>query len=265
MTCAWCGGEFVAKRSDAVTCSKRCRQARSRFGQAVSCRTLGQVSSSAVRRFAFADPPYPGRSARYYGDHHDYAGEVDHGELIGRLAAFDGWALCTAADALQEVLASCPPGVRVAAWVRGSVASAGWYAVSSWEPVIYFGARPVDPSSAAVVRRDSLVHGVTPYSTVPSRVIGAKPAPFSRWVFELLGALPGDDLVDLFPGSGLVARAWAGYSAQGGGITSIASSTGHGVEAVKPPVSDTQPFAGAASASPGHLVSRGLDGWNGAR
>ena len=32
--------------------------------------------------------------------------------------------------------------------------------------------------------------------------MGAKPAAFCWWVFDLLGALPGDELVDLFPGSG---------------------------------------------------------------
>lgn len=43
-------------------------------------------------------------------------------------------------------------------------------------------------------------------------MIGAKPARFCRWVFELLGALPGDELVDVFPGTGGVMRAWAFYS-----------------------------------------------------
>jgi hypothetical protein len=43
-------------------------------------------------------------------------------------------------------------------------------------------------------------------------VHGAKPAAFCWWLFDLLGALPGDDLVDLFPGSGGVARAWGLYN-----------------------------------------------------
>jgi hypothetical protein len=41
--------------------------------------------------------------------------------------------------------------------------------------------------------------------------VGAKPATFCYWLFDLLGALPGDELVDLFPGSGGVARAWHYY------------------------------------------------------
>ena len=69
-------------------------------------------------RLAYADPPYPGK-AFYYRDHADYGGEVDHAALIEQLAAYDGWALSTSAEALPAVLALCPPGVRVAAWVRG--------------------------------------------------------------------------------------------------------------------------------------------------
>ena len=31
-------------------------------------------------RFAYADPPYPGLSARYYRNEPTFAGEVDHGD-----------------------------------------------------------------------------------------------------------------------------------------------------------------------------------------
>jgi hypothetical protein len=51
-----------------------------------------------------------------------------------------------------------------------------------------------------------------PRLTDPLRVVGAKPAAFVWWMFELLGALPDDHLTDLFPGSGGVARAWAIYT-----------------------------------------------------
>jgi hypothetical protein len=76
------------------------------------------VAPARSLRLAYADPPYPGK-AYLYRDHPDYAGEVDHGELIARLAAYDGWALSTSAAALSAVLALCPPGVRVAAWHKG--------------------------------------------------------------------------------------------------------------------------------------------------
>ncbi len=47
-------------------------------------------------------------------------------------------------------------------------------------------------------------------------MIGAKPAAFCRWVFDLLGARPGDHLDDLFPGSGGVTRAWKGFNREDG-------------------------------------------------
>lgn len=73
------------------------------------------------KRFGYADPPYPGKAARYYKDHPDYAGEVDHRLLIESLVNEfpDGWALSTSAESLRDVLLLCPPDVRVAAWVRG--------------------------------------------------------------------------------------------------------------------------------------------------
>ena len=50
--------------------------------------------------------------------------------------------------------------------------------------------------------------GVAPPTTLPGRVIGAKPAAVCRWIFDLPGAGPGDTLDDPFPGSGAVTRAW---------------------------------------------------------
>jgi hypothetical protein len=160
-------------------------------------------------RLAYADPPYPS-NASLYRDHPDYGGEVDHRELLARLAAYDGWALSTSAAALPSVLTLCPPGVRVASWYRGPRAVPSWQPVSAWEPVIYLPGRPVDPADG--LRTDALVHGIAPMTTLPGRVVGTKPAVFCRWVFELLGAAAGDSLNDLFPGSGAVGRAWAVFT-----------------------------------------------------
>lgn len=78
----------------------------------------------------------------------------------------------------------------------------------AWEPVVYAGERR-DMSLAA--RHDALVCNVKARTTDPGHVIGAKPAAFCFWLFDLLGALPGDDLSDLFPGSGGIGRAWSIY------------------------------------------------------
>ncbi len=207
--CAWCTGPVPpAARRDAVCCSVRCRQARHRFGRTAG--RAGHVAGGRPLRLAYADPPYPGK-ASLYRTHPDYAGEVDHAALIRRLSRYDGWALSTSAAALPAVLALCPPGVRVAAWHRGERPTVSRWPLHGWEPVIYHGGRPVDPSCGSTRRVDSLVHGVSPMTTLPGRVIGAKPAAFCRWVFDLLGAAPGDSFDDLFPSSGAVGRAWAAY------------------------------------------------------
>lgn len=166
-------------------------------------------------RFAYADPPYPKLARRYYAGVDRHAAEVDHAHLVARLEHDypDGWALSTSAAALPAVLALCPPGVDVAAWVRGERATTHLRPLSAWEPVIVRGGRDLLTGPGPDVRRvDALVYGARPRTTDPRRVIGAKPAAFAWWLFDLLGALPGDDLDDLFPGSGGIARAWSLYS-----------------------------------------------------
>lgn len=81
--------------------------------------------------------------------------------------------------------------------------------LQSWEAVVVAGGRQ-HPSRGS--RADALVHRAHPRRTDPGRVIGAKPAAFCWWLFDLLGALPGDELDDLFPGSGGVSRAWSIYT-----------------------------------------------------
>lgn len=205
--CDWCKGPLrPGARRDSVCCSKRCRQARHRFLRAVAAAESAGAGRSL--RLAYADPPYPGKSYVYRG-HPDYAGEVNHAALLDRLAGYDGWALSTSAEALPLVLALCPPGSRVAAWHRGERTARSRYPLHGWEPVIYWGGRQVPGERW---RADSIVCGPGPLTTLPGRVIGAKPAAVCRWIFGLLGALPGDSLDDLFPGSDAVGRAWLAYS-----------------------------------------------------
>ncbi|MGH3238293.1 MAG: hypothetical protein ACRDOH_34550, partial [Streptosporangiaceae bacterium] len=214
--CAWCSGPIPGRmRRDAVCCSVRCRQARHRFLRAVG--HAGTAAPGRPLRLAYADPPYPGK-AWLYRDHPDYAGEVDHAGLIRRLSSeYDGWALSTSAEALPAVLALCPPGVRVAAWHRGERATRSAWPLHAWEPVIYHGGRqlaagPPGRDGVTARRVDSIVCGPVALTTLPGRVIGAKPAAVCRWIFDLLGAQPGDTLDDLFPGSGAVTRAWAAFT-----------------------------------------------------
>ena len=118
--CGWCGEAIrEGARSDAKHCSKQCRQSAWRMRKGCKART----AAAEPLRLAYADPPYPGLS-HYYRGHADYAGEVDHAELVERLEPYDGWALSTSAAALNRVLRMCPTDVQIAAWTRGGEADA---------------------------------------------------------------------------------------------------------------------------------------------
>jgi hypothetical protein len=149
-------------------------------------------------RFAYADPPYPGQAKRWYGNHPDYAGEVDHAELIARLERDypDGWALSTSAAALQDVLALCPRGVRIGIWNRPNSEPPGnrgrWH--WTWEPLIVHGGR-----ITGITIRDLLT-----WPKPQGMLAGQKPPQFTRWMWTLLGAAEDDTVDDIFPGSGAV-------------------------------------------------------------
>lgn len=173
-------------------------------------RIFHESTGPGARKLAYADPPYPG-FAHLYKDHPDYAGEVDHRDLLYRLqGSYDGWALSTHSRSLYEMLHICRKwsSVRVLIWVKNTVRYA-------WEPVIVKPARDPDPGRGQL--RDWLHCEPDAFQWRPmpeGHVIGAKPEPFSMWLFEWLGARPEDEFDDLFPGSGAVGRAWDKFSTQ---------------------------------------------------
>lgn len=220
--CSWCNLPFMVTAGHARFCSVRCRQAafrlRTRAGapspEAPSDAPAAPAPATrAPGRFAYADPPYPGRASRYYCDQPEYAGEVDHASLVASLERGDylGWALSTASDSLRHVLPLCPTHARVCAWVKpigASVRTNGLH--STWEPLIVVRGRQVPPG-----KRDWLL-------AQPARgggsLPGRKPLAFCAWLFACLGMEPGDELVDLFPGSGVVSTSWREIS-QGRALT----------------------------------------------
>jgi hypothetical protein len=156
------------------------------------------------RRLAYADPPYPGQAARYRN-----AVEVNLPLLVEHLRTFDGWALSTSASALLGVWSLCPEA-RCAAWCK-PFASNGWSRVRwSWEPLLFVtdraGLRPGERSTVwdSLLAKPAGLDG--PWSEVTGKAGGAKPAPFVRWLVDLLDVTEYDELVDLFPGSGAVTR-----------------------------------------------------------
>ena len=153
-----------------------------------------------TERFACADPPYPGMARFYRND--PRCAEVNHALLIAHLREFDGWALSTASTTLQQVLALCPPDVRVMAWVKPFASfKKGVRVAYAWEPVIV---SPIRKRAAENTVRDWVAANIT----LRRGLTGAKPDAFCNWLFEVLGCGADDEFHDLFPGSGAVSRAW---------------------------------------------------------
>lgn len=204
MICLFCRAELsTTLRADARTCSKRCRQALWRLRR----RRATAVASMRPRRLAYADPPFPGL-AHYYRDQPSYGGEVDHVALVKRLQSEwpDGWALSTSERALRDVLPLCPAGARVLPWCKPiGVPRATRGLHNTWEPLIVVGGRRRRPGMRDWLR------------AMPARgggdLRGRKPLAFCAFLFDALGMAAGDELADLYPGTGIVGRAWEALSA----------------------------------------------------
>jgi protein gp37/predicted nucleic acid-binding Zn ribbon protein len=238
-TCAWCPKPMPeGLRPEAKFCSKRCRQAASRFDLAVqralrpAAVAAGPADTSSLElppagatrrppprrrqvlsdtsramRFAYADPPYPG-----HGGDYPEGEEVDHRELVERLVREfpDGWALSTSAAALQDVLALCPAGVRVCSWHRPVRYTRSRRPLSAWEPLIVFGGRELPTAQTQTIQDALLYRGR--FRAFPGAILGMKPPQVAVWMLTQLGARSGDELVDLYPGSGAVGEAWRRYA-----------------------------------------------------
>jgi len=159
-------------------------------------------------RIAYADPPYIGQAKRHYGKEATYAGEVDHSQLLDSLAAYDGWALSCSSPSLRILLPLAPSDARVAAWVKPFASfKPGVNPAYAWEPVIWRGGRQGKARTGgrtAPTVRDWVSCNIT----LKRGLCGAKPDTFNQWLFNLLGMEPGDEFVDLFPGTGGVTRSW---------------------------------------------------------
>lgn len=160
-------------------------------------------------KIGYADPPYIG-CAHLYPENT----EVDHAQLIARLERdFDGWVLhASATAASMAILAPLieRTGARWCSWVKSFAAFKKNVSVAyAWEPVIIKAARkPV--VSGRMVMRDWIQEPIT----LQRGLTGAKPERVCHWAFELVGAEPGDELVDLYPGTGAVTRAWSTWRKQ---------------------------------------------------
>jgi hypothetical protein len=249
--CAWCAGPIPGSaRADAEVCGVVCRKRRWRFRRAVGTRSPGSIAQAsrppaaprdASMRVAYADPPYPGK-AGYYVERQ----EVDHRALIAELEAGypDGWALSTSASALPAILPLCPPAVRVCVWRRRVRPTRSRRALSAWEPLLVVGGREL-ATDAPQELLDVLDYRGR-YDSYPDALVGMKPPEFAVWLFRLLGARAGDELADLYPGSGAISRAWELYTSRSSPSSrpaGISMATRDGSHPTSPASRDASPAA----------------------
>lgn len=177
-------------------------------------------------RFAYADPPYLG-CCRLYGHYHPDGRCWDdlgtHGLLIQRLMDDfpDGWALSASSPSLRDVLPLCPRDTRIAAWAKSFCAfKRGVRPAYAWEPVIFRGGRnpnnghahpPPERGGKQTTPKDFIVEPIT----LKKGLTGAKPLRVCRWITDLLGWREGDELIDLFPGTGAMGEAIRASASEG--------------------------------------------------
>lgn len=176
-------------------------------------------------RFAYADPPYLGCCKLYdhfHGDDGRCWDDIEtHRQLIDRLVDEfpDGWAMSLTSTTLRDLLPLCPPDVRVAAWCKTFGAfKKGVRPAYMWEPVILRGGRnpnaghshaPPEKGGKQNTPKDFYNHHTDALLcpiTLKKGLTGAKPEGFCGWVLDLLNVQPGDDLVDLYVGTGVMGR-----------------------------------------------------------
>jgi len=175
-----------------------------------------------TRSFAFADPPYLG-CCKLYGHHHP-AGDrpfdgrcwdepETHQLLIEWLVDTfpDGWALCASAPSLRTLLPFTPDHVRIAPWVKTFCAfKKGVRPAYAWEPVLFHSRRnPPHSPHAPPVKNGEQNTPKDFYAgpiTLMKGLTGAKSEDFCAWVLSLLNVLPGDNVTDVFVGTGSMTR-----------------------------------------------------------
>lgn len=152
-------------------------------------------------KFAYADPPYIGQAQKHYG-----CEEIDHAALIERLSRWypDGWALSCSTPSLQLLLSLCPPDVRIGAWVKPFCSwKPNVNPAFAWEPIIFRGGRKHERYDDTV--RDWYESPVVMENiTLKKGLAGAKPKAVCHWILDMLNFQPGDEMHDLYPGTGVM-------------------------------------------------------------
>jgi len=166
-------------------------------------------------KLAYADPPYLGFCQKYGHEHNDSGGRAfdslcwddpqTHKLLFDYLAAhYDGWAYSLTSTTLAQLLPMVPHA-RVAAWVKPFASfKRGVRIAYAWEPVLFVPARRAQQEGVPY-GRDFIAESIT----LRRGFTGTKPERVCRWVLDLLGYVDGDEVTDLFVGTGPMQRALA--------------------------------------------------------
>lgn len=182
-------------------------------------------------RLAIADPPYLGRAALWYGgkgrgkqgtggraagrgqldaefhpDAHLWDDPDQHIDLMARMESdFDGWAMAASGKSLGALYPCIDQlGAKVAIWHVTNAIPDGARVRNVWEAVVYRV-----PTTRRAVGTGYRVPDLMSAPHPMSGFVGSKPPEWTRWVLDLLGFQPGDEVDDLFPGSGAVSAAMA--------------------------------------------------------
>ena len=101
-----------------------------------------------------------------------------------------------------------PNDTRIGAWVKPfAIFKPNVNPAYAWEPVLFRGGRKRTRAEPTV--RDWLPCVIT----LRKGLTGAKPLKVCEWIISLLGALPGDQFDDLFPGTGIFSTTWRNMAA----------------------------------------------------
>lgn len=154
-----------------------------------------------MKKIMYADPPYIGQAKKHYNSE-----EIDHKALITQLEAYDGWALSCSSPSIRFLIPMVNEitlNYRIGVWVKPFCSFKPHVNPAyAWEPVIFRPARARGRDKLTV--RDWVSANIT----LERGLSGVKPDAFSFWLFEILGAEPCDEFIDMFPGSGAVTKAW---------------------------------------------------------
>ncbi len=176
-------------------------------------------------RFAYADPPYLGCCGLYDHRHDDgcWDDPDTHRRLIDRLLAEfpDGWALSASVPNLWDLLPMIPrQGTRLCQWSKTfSAFKRGVRPAFAWEPVVVHGGRnphaghphpPPERNGKQTTPKDFcevwVPNGLLAPITLQRGLTGAKPEEVCQAILGWLNYQEGDELVDLFPGTGVMGR-----------------------------------------------------------